>query len=70
MQVALLEADADQDVAGGGGREQEVRRTQVRRRPEGDQQPGHQRVPHERVEPVVAQCRRRSFPRREPTGLA
>src|SRR5262245_64890164 len=37
-EVALLELDGDQDVAGGGQREQQMPRRHAGRRPEGQQQ--------------------------------
>src|SRR6185295_7960698 len=51
-EVALLEEDADEDVAGRGDGEQQVPHRHARRRPEGDQEAEHDRVADELVEPA------------------
>ena len=61
-QVALLELDADQDVAGGRHREQQVASRHRRRRPEGEQEAQIDRMAHHPVKQRRVEFRRRQIP--------
>jgi hypothetical protein len=56
-QVVFFECDAGQDVAGRGGREQQVPGRHHRRRPEHDDEPGHQRMPDAPVHAALGERR-------------
>src|SRR5882757_8342608 len=48
--IALLQIDAEEDIAGGSHREQKMPHRHGRRRPEGEQKAKIERVPHALVE--------------------
>ncbi len=62
LEVGLLEPHADQDVAGGGRREEQVPCRHARGRPKGHQQAEHQRVANPAVQPSLLKCCRRVRP--------
>src|SRR5512144_99891 len=49
-EIAFLEPDADQDVAGGRGRKQQMPERHHRRRPEAEQEPEIDRMAHVAIE--------------------
>src|SRR6185437_9409958 len=57
-QIAFLQRDAHQDVASRRGGEDQMAERHARRRPEGDQEPQHDRMTHDPVERALREAGR------------